>query len=144
MTPSSQETLPALINSFLEEGAGCRAVAGSPAGREATFSLRGSPGHMPCAPVLSTGGCTAQAEPSCQEAFLLAHPLPAACSGAGEGAGTLHTPSTTPAAVVWHSCLGATSQQSTAGRQESRTHMAQPNSTAPGCGAAAWSRAGGC
>ena len=45
-----------------------------------------------------TGGCTGQAEPHAPQnaqffpAFLVAHPLPAACSQAEEGPGTLRTP----------------------------------------------------
>lgn len=93
--------------------------------------LRKPPGHVPRTQMPCMGGCTGQADPSIPKnrqffkAFLLTHPLPAACSHAGEVLGTLHTPNTTPAGIILQSCLGATSlMESTAGSQEIQTHTA--------------------
>lgn len=111
--------------------------------------LRKPPGHVPRTQIPCMGGCTGQADPSIPKnrqffkAFLLTHPLPAACSHAGEVLGTLHTPNTTPAGIILQSCLGATSlMESTAGSQEIQTHTAL--SQHAGYGAATQSRVGGC
>lgn len=131
----SQEMVPALITRFLEAGGGRGAVAGSPGGNtQPPPRCHGSESHPATCPAHR---CRAPgADPSVPKngqffkAFLLAHPLPAACSHAGEGSGTLHTPNTTPARIILQSCLGATSLTERGRESGNPTRMAHPSTGA--------------
>lgn len=125
----SQEMVPALITSFLEDGAGCGAAAGALRNSQPSPRCPGSERHRATCPACrcrrTQRGCAGQAEPNAPQDGQLfrASPLPHAAGG--EGCSTPPAPfqreSFRRAASVPHRL------QSVAGSPDTQTQLADPS-----------------
>lgn len=141
----SQEIVPALITSFLEDGVGCgqRLVpCGTRSPLLAVLAWKATGPHALRADAATHGGLHRAGRAQCSPEQAALQSFPTRTHRGGRG--MLHTPSTVPAGIIRQSCLGATSPIEHGRESRHPNPAGRPQPAQHGCGAATWSRAGGC